>query len=92
MVFNWSNNIIYNKKRRKQVDGKQICFYLIWYGVGRLFIESLRSDSLYIGIFKVSQIVSVLLILIGIIMYIILYFQNHKRIKNTAIATNNGRI
>ena len=80
------------RKRRKQVDGKQICFYLIWYGVGRLFIESLRSDSLYIGIFKVSQIVSVLLILIGIIMYIILYFQNHKRIKNTAIATNNGRI
>lgn len=41
--------------------------YFIWYGVGRFFIEALRTDSLYIGNFKVSQVVSIILIIIGII-------------------------
>ena len=41
--------------------------YFIWYGVGRFLIEALRTDSLYIGNFKVSQVVSIILIIIGII-------------------------
>ena len=40
---------------------------LIWYGIGRFFIEGLRTDSLYIGTIRVSQIVSLILISIGII-------------------------
>ncbi len=39
--------------------------YMIWYGVGRFFIESLRTDSLMFGGFKVAQIVSVILVLLG---------------------------
>lgn len=41
--------------------------YLIWYGIGRFFIESLRTDSLMFGAFKVAQLVSLSMILIGII-------------------------
>ncbi len=41
--------------------------YFIWYGIIRFIIEGMRTDSLYIGIFRVSQIVSVILVLIGII-------------------------
>ena len=48
------------------VNGKQVCFYLTWYGLGRFFIEGLRSDSLYMGSFRISQIVSIIMILIGI--------------------------
>lgn len=47
--------------------GLQTWTYFIWYGIGRFIIEGLRTDSLYIGIFRVSQIVSIILILIGII-------------------------
>ena len=46
--------------------GSITSIYLIFYGIGRFMIESLRSDSLYIGIFKVSQIVSIIMIIIGI--------------------------
>ncbi len=35
-------NLIY---RKKKFDGQILCFYLFWYGLGRGFIELLRTDS-----------------------------------------------
>ena len=57
--------------------GQLTGIYLIWYGIGRFFIESLRTDSLMLGNFKVAQIVSILSILIGLI----LLFKNIKKSK-----------
>ncbi len=45
--------------------------YLIWYSVGRFFIEGMRTDSLMLGNFRMAQIVSIFCIIIGIIMLII---------------------
>jgi len=39
--------------------------YLIWYGLGRAWIEGMRTDSLYIGDIRVSQLVSVLMVIGG---------------------------
>ena len=50
----------YSKKRR--FDGEVFAGYLAWYGLGRAWIEGLRTDSLYLfgtGI-RVSQLVAVL--------------------------------
>ena len=55
------------RKRYSNTVSKQVFFYLIWYGIGRFIIEGFRSDSLYIGDFRVSQIVSILMIVIGIV-------------------------
>lgn len=55
----------HNKKIRiGQITG----IYLLWYSIGRLYIESLRMDSLMLNNFKVAQIVSLLLIIIGLIL------------------------
>ena len=51
--------------------GNTTALYLIWYGVIRFFIESLRTDSLMLGSIKVAQLVSILMIITGGIMYII---------------------
>ena len=58
--------LCYYKTRK---TGTTTAFYLIWYGVGRTIIEGLRSDSLYIAgtTIRVSQALSVGLIIIGII-------------------------
>ena len=40
--------------------------YLSWYGVGRFFIEGLRTDSLYIGAMRISQIVAIGCVIGGI--------------------------
>lgn len=52
--------------------GQLTCIYLMWYSFGRFFIESMRTDSLMLGGFKVAQIVSVILFLIGMFAFMIL--------------------
>jgi len=56
--------------------GEATAGYMIWYGVGRFFIEGLRTDSLYIGPFRVSQLVSLALVIGGIAM--IVYLRRYK--------------
>lgn len=51
-------------------EGQITSIYFIFYGFVRFFIESLRQDSLMLFNFKVAQIVSILMIIIGIILFI----------------------
>lgn len=55
----------YSKKRK--YDGQIFLMYLVWYGLGRVWIEGLRSDSLYIPgtNLRVSQIIALLCIIVG---------------------------
>lgn len=78
------------RKKFPHKVGSQISFYLIWYGIGRFFIEGLRSDSLYIGDFRVSQLVSVILVVIGLIIYV--FSLKKKVINNTNVGGHNERI
>ena len=59
--------LIIIRKLTKRKAGIMTYSYFIWYGIGRLFIEGLRTDSLYLGSFRISQIVSLIIIIIGII-------------------------
>lgn len=57
---------LYSKKRKYR--GEIFLLYLGWYGLGRFFIEGLRTDSLYLwntGI-RVSQLVAAVSVLIGL--------------------------
>jgi len=59
--------IILRNKIKYKKEGIIICSYFIFYGIGRFFIEGLRTDSLYFFNFRVSQLVSIILIILGII-------------------------
>lgn len=48
----------YSKKLRT-FDGEIFLLYVAWYGLGRGWIEGLRTDSLYIGPLRVSQVVAI---------------------------------
>ena len=52
-------------------NGMVASYYLILYGIGRMFIEGLRTDSLYLGSIRISQLLSVVFIILGLA--IILY-------------------
>ena len=59
-------------RRMKYIKiGQLTGFYLIWYGIGRFLIESLRTDSLMLGNLKIAQIVSIIMVISGIIIIII---------------------
>lgn len=51
--------------------GETSLLYLLWYSFGRFFIEGLRTDSLYIGPLRVSQVLAGILVLLslGLIIY-----------------------
>ena len=51
--------------------GQPFALYLMWYGLGRFFIETMRTDSLMLGGFKVAQIISVIMIVVGLIIIMI---------------------
>ena len=47
--------------------GETFCLYLIWYSIGRFFVEGMRTDSLMLTEhIRVAQLMSVILVIIGI--------------------------
>lgn len=59
---------LYSKKLRSY-DGEIALLYAAWYGLGRFFIEGLRTDSLYLGQFKVSRLVAAVTFTAAVILF-----------------------
>ena len=56
--------ILYRK--HKKFHGEIFLLYLLFYGVGRFFIEGLRTDQLLLFSFPISQLLSLILIICAI--------------------------
>lgn len=52
--------VLHVLSRRRQFDGQIALGYVAWYGLGRTVIERLRTDSLYWGSIRVSQMLAAL--------------------------------
>ena len=59
--------------KRRRFDGENTCFYFLWYGIGRFWIEGLRTDSLYLFDWmlfgeriRVSQALSLVMVLVSL--------------------------
>ena len=89
--------------KKKKFDGQNVLMYLTWYGFGRMIIEGLRTDSLYVGPFRVSQVVGFLCFVIGGILLTVLlvkayrkakdaeeYTYSYKKVPATAAVTENA--
>ncbi len=61
--------LIFRRREYTKV-GQTTGLYFMWYSVGRFIIESMRSDSLMLGSFKIAQTMSVLLFILGIFLFI----------------------
>ncbi len=58
------------RKNKKIKKGFITGIYFIWYGFVRFFIEGLRTDSLMLGSLRIAQLVSIILIIIGLFLII----------------------
>ena len=72
--------LVFLKRGRRKYDGQCALIYFFWYGLGRAWIEGLRSDSLYIGSsnIRVSQVLSIVLALLSLILLLIQSRREHK--------------
>lgn len=55
--------LVYHLGKKRRFDGQCFLFYVFWYGLGRAWIEGLRTDSLYLyegSTIRVSQLLAAL--------------------------------
>ena len=57
--------------KHRKFDGEMFLMYIGWYGLGRFFIESIRTDSLYLANIKVSQLLAAVCFIAAIILIIV---------------------
>ncbi len=69
-------NLFYRKKR---YDGQVFVMYITWYGFGRMFIEGLRTDSLYVGDFRISQVIAFICFFFGLAILTAMEIVHHLR-------------
>ena len=69
--------LLFVVSKHRKFDGENTWFYFLWYGVGRFWVEGLRTDSLYLfnwQLFgqpiRVSQALSAVMVLVSIFMLI----------------------
>lgn len=68
------------RRKKMKFDGEAFLWYITLYGLGRFWIEGLRTDSLFLGPLRISQCVAAVCVVIGIILLIV----NNKKHKREA--------
>lgn len=69
--------ILHFASKRRKYDGQVALGYAAWYGLGRCFIEGLRTDSLYWGPFRVSQMLAAISCFAAVAVLIFMTFRAH---------------
>lgn len=72
-------------KKAYKFRGQIFSLYLVWYGVGRFFIELTRTDSLMLGKMKVSCFVAILTVLLGLMLYTVFRNLQYRSPKTLAV-------
>ena len=63
--------------KRRKYDGQIALGYVAWYGLGRALIEGLRTDSLYLGPIRVSQLLAAVSCFAAVAVLVIMMFRQH---------------
>lgn len=62
--------LTYFMRNRQKYHGQVVALYFVLYGILRFFVEGLRMDSLYLGPLRVSQLVSILGVIAGVLVLV----------------------
>ena len=63
--------------KKRKYDGQIALGYVAWYGLGRAMIEGLRTDSLYWGPIRVSQLLAAVSCVAAVAVLIFMAFKQH---------------
>ncbi|MBQ8730394.1 MAG: prolipoprotein diacylglyceryl transferase [Lachnospiraceae bacterium] len=76
-------------KKHKKVDGDMVAIYMIGYGIARAIIEGLRTDQLTVKDVAVSQVLSIILGVVGITFFVVTRIKMYKANKKTSDASES---
>ena len=67
-------------KKYRGFDGQIALMYCAWYGFERMFVEGLRTDSLYLfANIRVSQVIAALTFIVAVVLIIIFSIRNRNK-------------
>ncbi|MBR5314907.1 MAG: prolipoprotein diacylglyceryl transferase [Clostridia bacterium] len=76
--------------KKKKYHGEIFFMYITWYGIGRFFIEGLRTDSLYVGPFRISQVIGIVSFVIGAFCLVYMYVKRGRNATPILEIENNN--
>ena len=76
---------------RRKYDGQVSLGYMAWYGLGRFFIEGLRTDSLMLGQFRVSQLLALCLCAASLVAMAVFHIRHRKEPAVLYVDTEESR-
>ncbi len=79
-------------RKRRKVSGDIFLLYLLLYSCGRIVIEGLRTDSLYWGPFRVSQLLAGLLIVFSVVMFVVRRRRVEPAIQDDILSDGEGAL
>ena len=79
-------------RKRRKVSGDIFLLYLLLYSCGRIVIEGLRTDSLYWGPFRVSQLLAGLLIVFSVVMLVVRRRKVEPAIQDDILSDGEGAL
>mgnify|MGYP000018389386 CR=1 FL=1 len=65
-------------RKKQKFDGEIFLLYLAGYGLGRFWIEGLRTDSLFLGSLRVSQLVAALCVIVCVALVVFIRLKQEK--------------
>lgn len=80
--------------KRRKFHGELLLLYIAWYGAERFFVEGLRTDSLMLGRFRVSQLIAAASVLASLALWLALrkkYRDKPLRIEYTVLEKRDDR-
>ena len=69
--------LLHGISKGRKYDGQIALMYVAWYGLGRALIEGLRTDSLWWGNFRVSQVLAAVTCIAALIVLVVMAFRPH---------------
>lgn len=70
--------LLHSYYKKRKFDGEIFAMYVFWYGAGRFFIEGLRTDSLYIGSIRASQLLAAISAIAALVFIIVMRIRAKK--------------
>lgn len=72
---------IWTKQGKRAFDGQVFLLYVFWYGLGRAWIEGLRTDSLYLGAtgLRVSQVLAICSAIVAAVLLTVLTLRANRK-------------
>ena len=64
----------WTKRHRRRFDGQVFLLYVAWYGFGRMLIEGLRTDSLWLvqNVIRISQLLAAVTFVLAVVLLLVL--------------------